>query len=103
MFIFFQPNVEALLKEKLRSVYIDELMRRLKVSGTLDITEGTIGYYHSYDPEDPVVKYMASRDEDILKKKQPNWKAEYDVQYLRDAMKGLGRQRFTLENWKTVN
>uniref|UniRef100_K1QM99 Annexin A4 n=1 Tax=Magallana gigas TaxID=29159 RepID=K1QM99_MAGGI len=81
------PKVEAMLKEKLRSVYIDELMRRLKVSGTLDITEGTIGFYHTYGPTDPVVEFMATKDEDLTKKK---WNAEYDVQYLRSAMRGLG-------------
>lgn len=81
------PKVEAMLKEKLRSVYIDELMRRLKVSGTLDITEGTIGFYHTYGPTDPVLEFMATKDEDLTKKK---WNAEYDVQYLRSAMRGLG-------------
>ncbi|XP_061174954.1 annexin A5-like [Saccostrea echinata] len=82
------PDVEAMLKERLRTTYIDELMRRLKVSGTLDITQGTIGAYARYEPEDPVFKFMASKGEDLSE--NPKWDPECDVQYLRDAMKGLG-------------
>lgn len=33
-------NEDADLKEKMRSMFIDELMRRQEVSGTFEITEG---------------------------------------------------------------
>lgn len=88
-----QPEIsEEEMKEKVREqmklVFINELIRREKVSGTFELTEGTIKPYVKYDADDPVTKwYIHQGEEDITGKK---WHFEPDCRYLRDAMKGLG-------------
>ena len=72
----------------MKTVFIDELCRREKVSGTFEMTEGTVKPYEKYDAEDPVAKwYTENRGEDFTGK---HWDCEVDCEYLRDAMKGLG-------------
>ncbi|XP_076460206.1 annexin A4-like [Babylonia areolata] len=88
-----QPDIsEEEMKEKVRQrmkqVFIDELHRREQVSGTFEVTEGTVRPFAVYDAEDPVCKwYNENRGEDLAGKK---WNCEADCEYFRDAMKGLG-------------
>ena len=72
----------------MKKVFIDELCRREKVSGTFELTEGTVKPFEKYDQNDPVAKwYHENRGEDLTGKP---WNFEADCEYLRDAMKGLG-------------
>ncbi|KAL8603600.1 hypothetical protein ACOMHN_022552 [Nucella lapillus] len=88
-----QPDIsEEEMREKVRArmkqVFIDELHRRERVSGTFEVTEGTVCPFSKYDAEDPVAKwYNENRGDDLTGRK---WDCEADCEYLRDAMKGLG-------------
>lgn len=88
-----QPEIsEEEMKEKVREqmkrVFFDELIRREKVSGTFELTEGTVKPYVKYDAGDPVTKWYTQQGEDDITGKK--WHCEPDCRYLRDAMKGLG-------------
>ena len=53
---------------------------------------GTVVPMHTYTESDPVVKfYRKDRDEDLAGQK---WNAEADCEYLRKAMKGLGKVKY---------
>ncbi|KAK3091372.1 hypothetical protein FSP39_019359 [Pinctada imbricata] len=69
-------------------------MRRIEVSGTLDITDGTVHGYAVYRDDDPVVAYIEKTWRDAgdtdSKLAGEKWDPDNDCQYLRDAMKGLG-------------
>lgn len=72
----------------MKQVFVDELIRREKVSGTFEVTEGTVKPFEIYSSSDPVVAwYSKNRGEELSGKK---WNCEADCEYLRDAMKGLG-------------
>lgn len=76
------------LKAEIKRMFVDELMRRMSVSGTFEITEGTVKPFGNYPPEDPVVDfYRKERSQDLAGKP---WDPEADCEYLRKAMKGLG-------------
>jgi hypothetical protein len=76
------------IKAEIKRMMVEELVRRQTVSGTFELTEGTIKQYPKYDPEDPVVKYYSTERSTKLADKP--WDAEADCEYLRKAMKGLG-------------
>lgn len=76
------------IKTQMRNIFIDELMRRYRVSGTFEMATGTVVPMHTYPEDDPVVAfYRKERDEDLAGEK---WRPEPDCEYLRKAMKGLG-------------
>ncbi|KAK7507185.1 hypothetical protein BaRGS_00001120 [Batillaria attramentaria] len=86
-----QPDIsEEELKEKvraqMRTAFINELVRREKVSGTFELTEGTVKPFVAYDDNDPVAEWYKTERGGELKK----WDCEADCEYLNDAMKGLG-------------
>ncbi|RUS89811.1 hypothetical protein EGW08_002423 [Elysia chlorotica] len=81
-------DISLKVKAEMKRVFVAELMRRQVVSGTFEITEGTVKPFRRYEAGDPVAAwYSKNRGED--KTGQP-WDAECDCEYLRDAMKGLG-------------
>uniref|UniRef100_A0A1I8HSY7 Annexin n=1 Tax=Macrostomum lignano TaxID=282301 RepID=A0A1I8HSY7_9PLAT len=76
------------LKAEIKKMFVDELMRRLSVSGTFEITEGTVKPFGNYPADDPVADfYRKERSQDLADKP---WDPEADCEYLRKAMKGLG-------------
>lgn len=81
-------EINADIKGQMRNIFIDELLRRYRVSATFEMATGTVVPMHTYPEGDPVVKfYRKDRDEDLAGQK---WNAEADCEYLRKAMKGLG-------------
>ncbi|XP_070185504.1 annexin-B12-like [Littorina saxatilis] len=83
-----EEDMKAKVREQMQRVFIDELCRREAVSGTFEMTEGSVKPLFKYDAEDPVASwYNENRGEDISGKK---WNCEADCEYMRDAMKGLG-------------
>lgn len=86
------------VREQMKRVFIDELCRREKVSGTFELTEGTVKPFEKYDETDPVTKwYSENRGEDLTDKK---WNVEADCEYFRNAMKGLGE--FSVHRWLSI-
>ena len=76
----------------MRAVFTDEMVRREAVSGTFEVTQGTVVPYVKFHKDDPVTQWhISEHDDDITGKK---WHFEYDCNYLRDAMKGLGKSLF---------
>ncbi|KAI8794301.1 annexin A7 [Biomphalaria glabrata] len=83
-----EEEIKATVKEEMKRVFVAELMRRQKVSGTFDMTEGTVKPFKKYDQDDPVAEwYLKHRSINVTNKP---WDPECDCEYLRDAMKGLG-------------
>ncbi|KAK0049189.1 annexin A7 [Biomphalaria pfeifferi] len=83
-----EEEIKATVKEEMKRVFVAELMRRQKVSGTFDMTEGTVKPFKKYDQGDPVAEwYFKHRSINVTNKP---WDPECDCEYLRDAMKGLG-------------
>lgn len=77
------------MKEEMKRVFVAEMMRRQKVSGTFEVTEGTVKPFKKYLAGDPVAAwYLKNRDLDMTDK---DWNPECDCEYLRDAMKNLGQ------------
>lgn len=77
------------IKGQMRNIFIDELIRRYRLSATFEMATGTVVPMHTYPESDPVVAfYRKDRDEDLAGQK---WNAEADCEYLRKAMKGLGK------------
>lgn len=72
----------------MKRVFGAELLRRQKVSGTFDMTEGTVKPFKKYETGDPVAEwYLKNRSMSMVGKA---WDPECDCEYLRAAMKGLG-------------
>ena len=64
-------------------------MRRYDVSATFEIANGTVTPMLKYPADDPVVAfYNKERGEDLAGKE---WDCEADCEYLRKAMRGLGK------------
>lgn len=83
-----EEEIKQTLKEEMKRVFVAELMRRQKVSGTFDMTEGTVKPFKRYDNGDPVAEwYLKNRGQNVTGKP---WDPECDCEYLRAAMKGLG-------------
>ncbi|CAL1530177.1 unnamed protein product [Lymnaea stagnalis] len=83
-----EEEIKQTLKEEMKRVFVVELMRRQKVSGTFDMTEGTVKPFKKYDNGDPVAEwYLKNRGQNVTGKP---WDPECDCEYLRAAMKGLG-------------
>ncbi|KAH9504037.1 Annexin A7 [Bulinus truncatus] len=83
-----EEEIKAAVKEEMKRVFVTELLRRQKVSGTFDMTEGTVKPFKKYDPGDPVAEwYQKHRNLNVTNKL---WDPECDCEYLRAAMKGLG-------------
>ena len=77
----------------MKNNFIDELMRRQDVSGTFELTSGTVVPLDVYTVNDPVAEfYTKERDTDLNGKK---WDCEADCEYLRKAMKGMGECVFS--------
>lgn len=66
-------------------------MRRQGVSGTFDMTEGTVKGTHFYSSDDPVVAFYKTYDGEDKTGKA--WDPEADCCYLNKAMDGLGNSR----------
>ena len=82
------------LKEMMRQAFINELLRRQRVSGTFELTEGTVKPFKTYASDDPVADWSRSHDDlDLVGK---NWDPESDCKYLRAAMKGIGKKPFSV-------
>ena len=78
----------------MKHIFIEELMRRYMISSSYEMSNGTIVPMMVYMESDPVVAWKNEQhDSNIAGKK---WKAEYDAEYLRFAMKGLGRNKIYL-------
>lgn len=76
------------VRQRMKEMFIAELCRRELVSGTFEMTEGTVKPFEKYDEADPVAAwYNENRGEDLTGKR---WNLEADCEYFRDAMKGLG-------------
>ncbi|XP_059158665.1 annexin A7-like [Physella acuta] len=83
-----EEAIKQTLKEEMKRVFVAELLRRQKVSGTFDMTEGTVKPFKKYETGDPVAEwYLKNRSMSMVGKA---WDPECDCEYLRAAMKGLG-------------
>lgn len=81
-------DINLKVKAEMKRVFVAELLRRQAVSGTFEMTEGTVKPFKRYEAGDPVAAwYLKNRGEDKTGKA---WDPECDCEYLRDAMKGLG-------------
>ncbi|GFR93945.1 annexin [Elysia marginata] len=81
-------DINLKVKAEMKRVFVAELLRRQAVSGTFELTEGTVKPFRRYEAGDPVAAwYSKNRGED---KTGQAWDPECDCEYLRDAMKGLG-------------
>ncbi|KAK2169415.1 hypothetical protein LSH36_10g09004 [Paralvinella palmiformis] len=79
------------LKAQLRMKFIDELMRRQEVSGTFEETQGTVVPCITYEEDDPVTIWFATdREEGTMDIVGEPWDGQYDAEFLRNGMKGLG-------------
>ncbi|XP_074647782.1 annexin-B12-like [Tubulanus polymorphus] len=76
------------LREEIRNNFIDEMMRRQDISGTFEITQGTVRAFVNYGVNDPV--NLWSQKELKVDITDKPWDAETDCEYLRAAMKGAG-------------
>ena len=73
----------------MRNIFIDELMRRYRLSATFEMATGTVVPLLTYPESDPVVAfYSKERNEELAGEE---WNPEADCEYLRKAMKGLGK------------
>lgn len=83
------------LKAQLRTKFIDELMRRQEVSGTFEETQGTVVPCITYEEDDPVTIWFATdREEGTMDIVGEPWDGQYDAEFLRNGMKGLGKEVF---------
>ncbi|XP_052786079.1 annexin A4-like isoform X1 [Mya arenaria] len=81
-------DIDEEVKQRFRSMFVEELMRRYQISGTLEMVQGTVGPLIKYPEDDIVVNfYREERDTEL---KDQEWDPEADCEYLRAAMKGLG-------------
>ncbi|XP_076455725.1 annexin A5-like [Babylonia areolata] len=88
-----EEEMQEKVRERMKKVYVDELVRREEVSGTFEMTEGTVKPMRMYTAEDPVVVWYAeNRGEDLMDEdgNKGKWNLEADCEYLNEAMKGLG-------------
>lgn len=76
------------LRGQMHQAFVEEMMRRQAVSGTFEMTSGTVVPFDKYDSDDPVCLYYNKERQTDLN--QQPWDAEADCEYLRSAMKGLG-------------
>ncbi|XP_064617670.1 annexin A7-like [Liolophura sinensis] len=76
------------IKAHLKKIFVEELVRRQGVSGTFDMTEGTVKGTHFYSSDDPVVAFYKTLDGEDKTGKP--WDPEADCCYLKNAMDGLG-------------
>ncbi|VDI14373.1 annexin A7/11, partial [Mytilus galloprovincialis] len=82
---------EEEIKERVKAIYIAELLRRIDRSGTLDVTSGTVVGYPVYTEDDPVLQFNTEKNGYEFNKDEPlKWDPELDCEYLRDALKGWG-------------
>ncbi|BFZ17644.1 hypothetical protein BsWGS_20682 [Bradybaena similaris] len=83
-----EAEIKEKVKEEMKRMFVAELMRRQGVSGTFESTGGTVKPFKQYDAGDPVAAwYVKHRGSDVVGQA---WDPEYDCEYLRAAMKGLG-------------
>lgn len=81
-------DIDEDIKGQMRKIFIDELMRRYRLSATFEMATGTVVPLHTYPESDPVVAfYSKERNEELAGEE---WNPEADCEYLRKAMKGLG-------------
>ena len=80
----------------MKGIYINELMRRIDRSGTLDVTSGTVHGFPVYTDDDPVVEFNKKKNDYEIAGKE--WDAEYDCEYLREAIKGWGKRIYFLKS-----
>ena len=67
------------------------MMRRQDLSGTFEITQGTVSPFGQYDEEDLVAMWHSGEKScDICGE---DWDAEYDCEYIRKAIRGWGMYR----------
>lgn len=84
-----EVEVKAKVREQMYQAFVSELIRRERVSGTFEMTEGTVKPFEMYTDNDPVALWnKKERGRDVTKSK---WDKEADCEYLRAAMKGLGK------------
>ena len=84
-----KKDIDEQVKAQMKAVFMNELMRRYAVSSTFEVSQGTVVPMMKYPEDDIVVEfYRKERDEDLAGK---DWDAEADCEYLREAMRGLGR------------
>ena len=87
-----EDQIKETVKEEMKKMFVMEMMRRQRVSGTFEVTEGTVKPFKVYISGDPVAEwYEKNRGMSVINKP---WDAECDCEYLRTAMKGLGQSSF---------
>lgn len=84
-----ESDVRSAVKEEMKKMFVAELLRRQKVSGTFEVTEGTVKPFKMYVQGDPVAHWYAHVNIGESLVDEP-WSAEHDSEYLRAAMKGAG-------------
>lgn len=83
-----EENMKEIVRERMKQAFVDELIRRERVSGTFEMTEGTVKPFTQYDRNDPVVAWYEKTKGCELAGK--SWDCEVDCEYFNAAMKGLG-------------
>ncbi|KAL8558385.1 hypothetical protein ACOMHN_019794 [Nucella lapillus] len=83
-----EEKMEEMVRERMKQAFVDELIRRERVSGTFEMTEGTVKPFSQYDDQDPVVVWYEKTKGCGLANK--SWDCEVDCEYFNAAMKGLG-------------
>ncbi|KAH3873321.1 hypothetical protein DPMN_036553, partial [Dreissena polymorpha] len=83
-----KKQLDEEVKKKMKSMFVNELMRRYVITATLEMAQGTVGPLVKYPADDMVVAfYKKERDTELAGQ---DWDPEADCEYLRVAMKGAG-------------
>ncbi|XP_050400567.1 annexin A7 [Patella vulgata] len=83
-----EEDMKEKMKVMMKETFVKELVRRERVSGTFEMTSGTVKPLEKYEAGDPVVEwYNTERGEDLTDKP---WSKDADCEYLNEAMKGAG-------------
>ncbi|KAL3876286.1 hypothetical protein ACJMK2_034151 [Sinanodonta woodiana] len=88
------PRISEDTKKRVRDAFLAEVMRRNAVSGTFEITFGTVVPYKKYLEDDPTVKY--NKEKEGIDLAGNDWDPEADCQMLRNSIKGLGTDEDTI-------
>lgn len=78
------------IKDKMKNIFIDELMRRYQITSTFERVSGTVHPFVKYTEDDLVVKFHKAHKHS-LDITGEDWNPEYDLEYMCEAIKGLGK------------
>lgn len=86
-----KKEVDDDIKDKMKNIFMDEMMRRYILSGTFELQNGTIVPKMRYTEDDPVVQfYKNEKGQDLVADDDLKWDVEKDAEFLYHAMEGLG-------------